>query len=414
VENLLLLMHRLPYPPNKGDKIRAYHLLRHLSSRYRVYLGAFVDDAADLAHVPMVAALCADSHFARLRPLLARWRSLTALGAGGPFSRAYYADGGLRQWVDRSVREHHIGRILCYSSPMAQYAVGHEEACRILDFVDVDSDKWRQYAERSRWPMKALYAREARRLLQFERAAAQASDATLFVSAHEAALFRQLAPESAARIDHYSNGVDTEYFSPLRDYPSPFEAGARVVVFTGAMNYWPNVDAVTWFATSVMPEVLATTPDVRFVIVGSQPSAAVRRLSSLPGVSVTGTVPDVRPYLAHAALCVAPMRIARGLQNKVLEAMAMARTVLVSPQALEGIDARPGHELLVCSDAAAMAAAVLEVLAHPAATMGRVARARIESHYGWEANLARVGALIEGVSAFDGVAAVEGSARVGR
>ena len=161
------------------------------------------------------------------------------------------------------------------------------------------------------------------------------------------------------------------------------------------MDYWPNIDAVTWFATEVMPRVQAMAPQVRFCIVGANPAPAVRRLASLPGVMVTGTVPDVRPYLAHAALCVAPMRVARGIQNKVLEAMAMARTVLVSAAALEGIAAEPGRELLVCDDARGCADHVLRLLACPTPAMGQAARRKVQARYGWEANLAKILPLIE-------------------
>lgn len=399
MDNLLLLVHRLPYPPNKGDKIRSFHLLRFLSTRYRVYLATFVDHDADWQHVPLVRALCAASYFAPLHPLVARLRSLTALVRKRPLSFDYYADAGLRAWTDAMVHEHGIQRILCFSSPMAQYAARYPDACRILDFVDVDSEKWRAYAERRRWPLAALYRREARRLLEYERAAAGSSDACLFVSAAEAALFRQLAPEMAARTGHYNNGVDTDYFSPHHEFSSPFtdhhQHPAPVLVFTGAMDYWPNVDAVTWFATEVLPLVHATAPQVRFCIVGANPSPAVRRLASLPGVMVTGTVPDVRPYLAHATLCVAPMRVARGIQNKVLEAMAMARPLLVSAAALEGIAAEPGQELLVCDDAQGCADHVLRSLACPAPAMGQAARRKVQARYGWEANLATILPLIE-------------------
>ena len=395
MDNLLLLAHRLPYPPNKGDKIRSFHLLRFLSSRYRVYLATFVDHRDDWQHVPNVRSLCAAGHFAALRPLTARARSLGALVHRRPLSLHYYADAAMRAWVDATVREQGIERIVCFSSPMAQYAAHHPGACRVMDFVDVDSEKWRAYAARRPWPLAALYRREAHRLLQYERAAAGASDATLFVSAAEAALFRTLAPESAARTGHYSNGVDTGYFSPRHDFPSPFPAAAPVLVFTGAMDYWPNIDAVAWFATEVLPLVRAIVPAARFCIVGANPAPAVRRLAALAGVMVTGTVPDVRPYLAHAALCVAPMRVARGIQNKVLEAMAMARTVLVSSAALEGIAAQPGRDLLVADNAADCAALVCDVLARPTAAMGQAARRTVETRYGWDANLAPILPLIE-------------------
>ncbi len=200
MDELLLLVHRIPYPPNKGDKIRSYHLLKHLVQHYRVHLGTFVDDEDDWQHLPQLRAMCASSHFARLDPRWARLRSLGALLGNRSLSQDYYRDSGLREWVGRTVREHGIGRIMVFSGPMAQYAEPYPQARRVVDFCDVDSDKWRQYAERKSWPAKLIYGYEASRLLAYERSVAASCDAALFVSEPEAGLFRTLAPESSARI----------------------------------------------------------------------------------------------------------------------------------------------------------------------------------------------------------------------
>jgi sugar transferase (PEP-CTERM/EpsH1 system associated) len=246
--------------------------------------------------------------------------------------------------------------------------------------------------------MSWLYGYEAARLLDYERQVARDYDASLFVSAPEAALFRQLAPESGAKIGHFSNGVDTDYFTPDTGHANPYEAGERALVFTGAMDYWPNVDAVQWFCDQVFPALRERFPDLRFYIVGSRPNAQVQALAERPGVSVTGTVPDVRPYIAHAAVAVAPLRIARGIQNKVLEAMAMARAVVVSPQALEGIDAEPGSELVLAEDADAFVNAVGALLAgqdSAAGAIGRAARDKVQRSYSWSSNLACIGESLE-------------------
>ncbi|MBC7454791.1 MAG: TIGR03087 family PEP-CTERM/XrtA system glycosyltransferase [Massilia sp.] len=410
MDNLLLLIHRMPYPPNKGDKIRSYHLLKHLAQHYRVHLGTFVDDADDWQHVPRVQALCASSHFAPLKPALARLRSLGALLANRSLSLDYYRSAPLQRWVDATMTAQKIERVMIFSSAMAQYAEAYPQARRVVDFCDVDSDKWRQYAEKKSWPMNWLYRHEARQLLAYERRVARECDSALFVSAPEAELFKQLAPESVAKIGFFNNGVDTDYFSPERHYANPYPAGERALVFTGAMDYWPNMDAVQWFATEVFPHLLARFADARFYIVGARPAASVQALASLPGVIVTGTVPDVRPYLAHACVAVAPLRIARGIQNKVLEAMAMATPVVLSPEALEGIDAIPGRDLLLAEDAAAFVATVAALLteAHGAngtqgtndthdthGAIGRVARTRVEQLYSWPSNLARIESRLE-------------------
>ncbi|PWB56136.1 MAG: sugar transferase [Nitrosomonadales bacterium] len=395
-EELLYLAHRIPYPPNKGDKIRSFHLLRHLSQRYRVHLGTFVDDEADWQHVDAAKALCGESHFARLNPATARLRSLSGLLTGQALTLPYYHNAGLQHWVNDLLASHPVRRILVFSSAMAQYVRQADDLRRVIDFVDIDSDKWRQYAESKRWPLSWLYRREGKLLLRYEREVAGKFDASLFVSREEAELFKQFAPESAHKTSYFSNGVDSGYFSPGREYPDPYPEGEQVLVFTGAMDYWPNVDAVRWFAAEIFPAVHAAHPQTRFYIVGSRPASVVRELARLPGVTVTGAVEDIRPYLAHARLAVAPLRIARGLQNKVLEAMSMAKTVLASPQAAEGIQAVQGNELHVAANAEEFEQKIVTLLAEKTCgQMGSAARARILADYDWDSSLAQVDALLE-------------------
>jgi sugar transferase (PEP-CTERM/EpsH1 system associated) len=334
-------------------------------------------------------------------------RSLGALLRNRALSFDYYRDAGMQAWVDATVQRHGIGRVVVFSSPMAQYAQALPQARRVIDFVDVDSDKWRQYAERKAWPASMVFGYEAQRLLRYERAVAASFDASLFVSAPEAELFRRLAPESASRIDSFSNGVDTAYFAP-GSYANPYAQGEKALVFCGAMDYWPNIDAVQWFAAEVLPALRARDTALRFVIVGARPAPEVQALAAQPGITVTGTVPDVRPYVAHAALSVAPLRVARGIQNKVLEAMAMAKAVLVSPQALEGIEAEVGRELLLAQEAPQWIEAAAAALAGPPAALdavGRAARARVEAAYSWDARLAPLDRMIETPAAQDSAAA---------
>ncbi|MES2072236.1 MAG: TIGR03087 family PEP-CTERM/XrtA system glycosyltransferase [Pseudomonadota bacterium] len=395
MEDLLLLVHRIPFPPNKGDKIRSYHLLKHLAQSYRVHLGTFIDDDSDWQYADNVKKLCHETHIARLDPGLAKLRSLGALLSRRPLSLDYYRNAGLQAWINSVIRQRQIKRIVVFSSAMAQFIEHIDDARRVIDFVDVDSDKWLQYADKKIWPMSWLYRREGNQLLAYERRLASECDAALFVSQAESDLFRQLAPESLAKIDFFNNGVDTDYFSPELSHDNPYTGNEKIIVFTGAMDYWPNVDAVQWFADEVLPAVLKQHPDTLFYIVGARPSEQVAALAKLPGVRVTGSVPDVRPYMAHADVAVAPLRIARGIQNKVLEAMAMAKAVVVSPQALEGIDAQPGAELMLAADAGQYALQVLQLLAQKNAEMGCAARAKVIARYNWSANLSRVDAMLE-------------------
>ena len=214
---------------------------------------------------------------------------------------------------------------MVYSSAVAQYVLREDLPLeqRIIDFVDVDSDKWKQFASNKIWPLSAIYKREADKLLEYEQQTAEKFDYNLFVSDSEAELFRQLAPSVAEKVTSYNNGVDSRYFSPTEELENPYRSAVLPIVFTGAMDYWPNVDAVKYFARSVLPQVKLRHPEAEFYIVGNKPSAEVKELEQIPGVVVTGWVEDIRPYIKHASVAVAPMRIARGVQNKVLEAMAM-------------------------------------------------------------------------------------------
>jgi sugar transferase (PEP-CTERM/EpsH1 system associated) len=398
---LLFLCHRIPYPPEKGEKIRAWHLLDHLARRWEIELGCLVDDRADLDHLPVLQRRCAAVEW---RPAFSRRataaRALLHARPGLPLTLGWFHDPSLHAWARAGLAAGRYEAVFVYSSAMAPYAMGPEAqrpgVRRLLDLVDIDSEKWAAYAVGAHTPMRQLWAREARTLLAFERRAAAAFDRTLLVSAEEARRFAELAPEVAPRLAALDNGVDLRRFDPAAAYPNPYAGDAPAIVFTGSMGYRPNIDAVSWFAEAILPRLRAgRSPAPEFHIVGANPVPAVQALARLPGVHVTGTVPDVRPYVAHATCAVAPLRIARGIQNKVLEAMAMARPVVATPQAFEGVRARPGEHLLVAEDAAGMAAAVAAVLdgAHP--SLGTAARAAVAAGHDWAATLAPLDRLMD-------------------
>lgn len=396
MRDLLFLCHRLPFPPNKGEKIRAYHALQFLRQHFRVHLGTFLDYDEDAAHARQLATGCASSCFVRMPPHWARLSGVSALLRDEALSLSYFRNAALQRWVTKTLAEQRIDTCLAYSGPMAQYvpfSTPHGPLWRVLDLVDVDSEKWHGYADNKPWPLSGLYRREGRLLLEFERQAATEFDRVLLVSPAEAELFKRRAPESADKIDYYSNGVDSTYFAPLPAHPSPF-GKAAAIVFTGAMDYEPNIDAVSWFAERVMPQLRTQHAALEFHIVGSRPAAAVRDLQRLPGIHVSGTVADVRPYLQHAALVVAPLRVARGIQNKVLEAMAMRKTVVASPQALEGITVAHGCEVLCANGGAEFISIICRQLHAPDASIGVAARLRILSDYRWRHNLQRLGRVL--------------------
>lgn len=397
---LLFLSHRIPYPPEKGEKIRAWHLLDHLATRWQVDAGFLVDDRADLQHLPVLERRCASMHW---RPALHRLstaaRALLRARPGLPLTLGWFHDAALAAWVRHGIDARRWDAAFVYSSAMAPYVMGPAAASgigrRVLDLVDVDSEKWRAYAGNASGPMRHVWSREARTLLAFERRAAREFDRTILVSAEETRRFAELAPETAARLGHVDNGVDLARFDPALTFASPYGADAPpAIVFTGTMGYRPNVDAVAWFAERVMPLLAARGVAAVFHIVGANPAPAVQALARLPWVRVTGSVPDVRPYIAHAAVAVAPLLIARGIQNKVLEAMAMARPVVASPQAFEGVRAVPGRDLLLAEGEEAMAARVAAVLAGAHPGLGGAARLAVARGHDWAATLATLDTVL--------------------
>ena len=398
MENLLFLAHRIPYPPNKGDKIRSFHLLKYLSSRYRVFLGAFVDDPEDWRYEATLREMCHEVFLVGITSFRRRMRSLTAFLSGEALSLAYYRHRKMAGWVRAYIRDAGINRVLVYSSPMAQYVLGSNghDLHRVVDFVDVDSEKWRQYGQRHTWPMSWIYAREGSRLLSFERKVAGSFDASVFVTAQEAQLFQRLAPEVAGRLAILENGVDTTFFAPNRDYSNPYSRSEKALVFTGAMDYWANVDAVIWFAEEVFPHILSQVPEAVFYIVGARPAADVRELDANTGVRVVGAVEDVRPFLYFAHAAVAPLRVARGVQNKVLEAMAMGKPVVATPAAMEGIHLDEDCGTLASDDPNELAGYAVNLLTTGGPEgLGAKGRESVLRHYAWSGKLARLQALLE-------------------
>lgn len=394
--DILFLAHRIPFPPDKGDKIRSWNILRHLATRERVHLCCFVDDEADMVHADRLRRLCASVALVPLDPRTKWRRALAGLWNNQPISLAVYHDDRLHAHVQSLLRQHDIDRIFGYSGQIAPYALPHVTGARrfVMDFVDIDSDKWAQYA-RSAAPLRRMvFEREAKLLAAFEKQVARVAHVSLFVSSAEAAMFKRIAGSYGHEVMALRNGVDLDYFDPREVLPA--DPHPPTLAFTGAMDYRPNVDAVLWFVREVWPAIRARVPEGRFAIVGSAPVPAVKALHDKDGVTVTGRVPDVRPYLAGADIVVAPLRIARGVQNKVLEAMAMGRAVLCTPAALEGIEAEPGRDLTVAETAAAFASEAVALLADPArrAQMGLAARAQMVAHYGWDASLAQLDVLL--------------------
>ena len=387
MRDLIFISHRIPWPLNKGEKIRGWNLIQKLKPDYRIHLGCVVDDPADMAHVAHLKTVCASVGAFAIDKRAQKFKALLKMRPGRPLMPDFYYEPKLQAWVDETMAAIPMDVLYIYSVAMAPYALDKTHSCKILDAQDIDSEKWAEYGEKAKLPMRLIWQREARTLLAYERQAAAACKWSFFVSEPEASRFRELAPETAAKTVAVECGVDLARFSPDDVYVSPFGEQGPNVVFTGNMDYWPNADAAIWFAREVMPLLRVEHTSIRFWAVGANPGPDVLALAALPGVVVTGRVEDVRPYVAHAAVSVAPLRIARGIQNKVLEGMAMGKPVIASPAAFEGVRATAGNELLVADGAADFAATINDVLAGKHPGLGASARQAMERGYAWSAVL---------------------------
>jgi len=386
--DVLFLSHRVPFPPDRGDKIRAYNALTYIAARKRVHLVAFADDPRDWTS-PELARFTA-SHMIVPRTKSKARAAVEALVTGRSVSVAAFADPAFRTAVDAVLARETIDAIYVFSSAMAQYLPPRPRPRTVMDFCDVDSAKFGEYARESSGAKAWLFAREERKLRAFDTAVARDADASLFVSTAEGDLFRSIGGEGAIRI--VENGIDTVKFDPKSGFATE-QGGGPLIVFTGQMDYAPNVAAVGWFASAVLPLIHARHAGARFAIVGRAPTPEVVALAGRD-VIVTGEVADVRGWIAAADVVVAPLRIARGIQNKVLEAMAMARPVVASDAAAEGID--HAGTLRTATSADEFAIEVCAVLAEPfaATKLGAAARARVQARYGWDARLAALDGLL--------------------
>lgn len=385
---VLLLVHRIPYPPNKGDKIRSFHILKYLANRRDVILGAFVDDPSDWQYVSFLRRytkkqfiLPRNSHFR------ASIRYGFALLKHQPLSNAIYKNEKMQNWVSDVIQTDKIKDVLVFSSQMAQYIEKEKNLNKIIDFVDVDSLKWEQYSQQMTGLKRWIYKREANTLSSFEKNTAQRSRVSIFVTENEVNYFKNRS-KLTENIISLGNGVDTDYFSPQHVYASPFtkEKICRFV-FTGMMDYWPNVDAVIWFTENVLPKLREAGMSFKFYIVGGNPDDKVKKLSQLPDVVVTGRVPDMRPYLFYADFSVAPLRIARGIQNKVLEALSLNCPIIVSPFALEGINL-PKHNNIRVAKSESQWIDSIKTLSQSAKPHGENTHQMIQKQYSWDSALA--------------------------
>jgi sugar transferase (PEP-CTERM/EpsH1 system associated) len=406
---IVYISHRIPFPPNKGDKIRSFNEIKYLSEGHEIHLACLADAERDLKYEEDLKKYCKSVCVVVNQPNSAKVKSVIYLPSKKPLSVRYFYSKRLQESIDQLLSTADIDVIFCFSSPMAEYvfrskflvakkqrpASSSQRPKLIMDFVDVDSDKWNQYAQHAKWPLSGVYGMESRRLAEYERDVAETFDHSVFCTHAEERIFKTKSPH-IGNVVVVQNGVDLDYFSP--NYrPSPDSANQSppnslqqpIIVFTGVMDYFANVDGVVWFSNEVFPLVKKKVPEAKFCIVGSNPTREIRELAKGDGVIVTGYVPDTREYLKRAAVVVVPLRIARGIQNKILEAMAMGLAVVATPKAFEGMKEELRSDLMIEGSSKTFADSVVRLIreSHLRGKIGQNARKGMENYYNWSKNL---------------------------
>ncbi|GMU68288.1 MAG: hypothetical protein AMXMBFR37_06210 [Steroidobacteraceae bacterium] len=389
--NVLFVCHRVPYPPKRGGKIRPFNIIRHLSAQgHRVTVASLARSAAERDEARGLSQHCAEALVEVIPGAPALAQMVARLPTASPSSFGYFWSRRLQQRIAAAARSTPFDLVFVHCSSVAPYVAALAAPLKILDYGDMDSQKWREYAGHRAFPLSLGYWLEAVKLERRERELAARFDLCTCTTRAELASLRGLGVTGAS--DWFPNGVDAEFFAPD---DAPYEPG--LIAFVGRMDYYPNQQGVIGFCRDVLPALRARRPDLRFAIVGADPPAHIRALGEQPGVTVTGSVPDVRPHVRRAVLTVAPLSIARGTQNKILESMAMGVPVVCSPQASGGVDAVAGEHLLVASGPGEWVDAVDRLVGDADARrqLSVAGRDRVLSHHSWAASMRRLDGLIE-------------------
>ena len=389
--NILYLCHRFPYPPKRGGKIRPFNMIRHLqASGHRVTVCSLARSAAEAEEGRGIAPHCEAFHIGLVKEPLQWARMIVRLPVPTPSSMGYFYSAGLAATVRRLLAAQRFDLVFVHCSSVAPYVQHVRGIPKILDFGDMDSQKWLEYARYKPFPLSLGYTLEGHKMLWAEKRLARRFDLCTATTRAEWATLESYA--TGAATDWFPNGVDADYFSPTDG-----AYDADTISFIGRMDYYPNQECMLRFCKAVWPLLHARRPGMKLLIVGADPSPEIRALAALPGVTVTGSVPDVRPHIRGSALMVAPLAIARGTQNKILEAMAMGVPVVTSRAAAGGVDAEAETHFLVADAAQDVAAAVLRIVENPAerARLAAAGRARMLSHHAWPRSMQRLDGIIE-------------------
>lgn len=390
---ILFICHRFPFPPVRGGKIRPFNMIRWLSRNHEVTVASLARSPEEMESGKGISSYCHD-YAGTVIPQWRAWlQALACVPSSKPSSLGYFFEAGLYRSVRDRLDKRHFDLIWVHCSSAAQYVLGHSGCRRIMDFGDMDSEKWYQYARKRSFPLSLIYRLEGFKLRRYEKRLAIAFNHCTVIAPREKETLESY--QLRVPITVIPNGVDLDYF---QNRETDYEPNS--LVFLGRMDYFPNIDGVTHFCQEILPLIRRDLPEARFTIVGSNPVAQVKGLARIPGVSVTGSVPDVRPFVHRAAASVVPLRVASGIQNKVLESMAMRVPVVATSRAAQGVDAVPEEHLLVDDSPQGFAAKVLRVLKDPAERqrLADAGRRQVEAKHSWPACLRILEELLESSS----------------
>lgn len=386
MSDLVFLAQHMPLPPEKGGDERSWHILQRLAANHRIHLGGFYPHARETHHLAILQEFCASVFSLPLHPVAMTIKRSSALARGKPVSGVLAGNARLKRWIADTVSAHNPTAAFVSGAAMASYLEGYRLRTRAVDFAEVASEKWRQRAEASRWPLSDFYWRQERATLARDMRVAARFDHAFFASTAEMNLFSRRAPRTPAHLIALRNGVDHAHFRPDPDFANPFPAGRAIVLFAGALDAAPNIEGAIWFAKEVMTLLRHRFPSIDLWLVGRHPPRAIWRLARRD-IHVIDSAGDRRPYLAHADAIIAPLRAARGIENNVLEGMAMAKPVIATPAALDGLPLRRGDEVLCSATAPGFASCVATALGGRAVELAARGRRRIEADYGWAETL---------------------------
>jgi len=380
---ILFLCPHFPYPPDHGARIRAYHFIRHLSRMHTVTLVTLAHTKKELSRGVGLANYCDDIIVEVLPTHVRWWQAFGAFGSRTPSSVAYFRSTMLKRRIEEKLRTQKFDAVIVFCAFMAQYALDVDARLRFLDYGDLDSGKWAEYARYKPFPLSYGYGIEARKLRRYERSIAERFDRCSVISKGELEEFNRFNSTTPCTI--IPNGVDVNYFRANAENTQR----SPVIVFLGRMNYFPNIDGVIYFAQEIFPKIRKKKAEAELRIIGSNPPRSVRRLAKIPNISVTGEVSDVRPYLTDATVSVVPLRIARGTQNKILESMAMGIPVVTTPEAAKGVQCVPSEHLLVADGPADFAEKVVDLIENGSLQkkLSQAARCQILQSHSWERSM---------------------------